>query len=67
MADGLNIGDSIERIETTNDYNTLGKNFFLKHAIENDIVQESVCFVTDTEHCMQGGSASYYDINKSLL
>ena len=26
-----------------------------------------VCFVTDTEHCMQGGDSSYYNANKTLL
>jgi len=31
-------------------------------------VQESyVCFVTDAEHCMQGGSPNYYETNKTLL
>lgn len=57
----LSAGDYVENPSS------LGK-VYLKHIIENDIVLESyVCFVTDTEHCMQGGNASYYDTNKTLL
>ena len=47
---------------------TLNKTYYLKHEIVNDIVTSSyVCFVTDTEHCMQGGNSSYYAANKTLL
>ena len=47
---------------------TLNKPYYLKHEIVNDIVTASyVCFVTDTEHCMQGGNSSYYAANKTLL
>ncbi|MCI9084577.1 MAG: hypothetical protein HFH46_03040, partial [Bacilli bacterium] len=66
--DRLNIGDSIEGIETTTDPSTLGKNHYLKHEIEdNKITASYVCFVTDSEHCIQGGNASYYETNKALL
>ncbi|MCI9585334.1 MAG: DUF11 domain-containing protein [Bacilli bacterium] len=67
--DTLNIGDSIEGIETTIDPTTLGKNYYLKHEInsENKITASYVCFVTDSEHCMQGGDAGYYETNKALL
>jgi len=57
----LSIGDYVDNPSS------LGK-FYLKHVIENNIVQESyVCFITDTEHCMQGGSPNYYETNKTLL
>ena len=53
----------------------LNKTYYLKHIITNDIVTASyVCFVTDTEHCMQGGgydlstgTSSYYATNKTSL
>ena len=53
----------------------LNKTYYLKHTITNDIVTASyVCFVTDTEHCMQGGDINigtglspYYSTNRSLL
>ena len=66
--DSLKIGDSIEGIETTTDPSTLGKNYYLKHEIdsENKITASYVCFVTDTEHCMQGGR-DYYVSNITLL
>ena len=57
----LSVGDYVENPSN------LGK-FYLKHVIENDILMESyVCFVTDTEHCMKGGNASYYAANRTLL
>ena len=38
------------------DASNLNKTYYLKHTIVNDIITESyVCFVTDEEHCMQGG------------
>ena len=47
---------------------TLGKTYYLKHEVTDDIITASyVCFVTDTEHCMQGGNSSYYSANKTLL
>lgn len=67
-ATSLGIGDSIDGVETTTDPSTLGKNYYLKHdAVDNKITASYVCFVTDGEHCMQGGDASYYAANKELL
>ena len=52
----------------TTDASTLNENVYLKHDIVNDIVTSSyVCFITDTEHCMQVGNSSYYAANKTLL
>ena len=53
----------------------LNKTYYLKHDVVNNIVTASyVCFVTDTEHCMQGGEMNvstelspYYSTNQSLL
>ena len=57
------------------DASQLNKTYYLKHTIVNDIVTASyVCFVTDEEHCMQGGDMNvsthlspYYSTNQSLL
>ena len=52
----------------TTDASTLNKTYYLKHDVVDDIITASyVCFVTDTEHCMQGGNSSYYSANKTLL
>ncbi len=65
--DRLNIGDSIEGIETTTDPSTLGKNHYLKHEVkDNKITASYTCFVTDQEYCMQGGSGHYLE-NKALI
>ena len=61
--------------EYETDASQLNKTYYLKHTIVNDIVTASyVCFVTDEEHCMQGGgydlstgTSPYYVINKTLL
>ena len=46
--DQLKIGDSIEGKETTTDYNTLGKNHFLKHeVVDSKITSSEVCFIKD--------------------
>jgi len=68
--DNLKIGDSIEGVETTKNPTTLNKNHYLKHEIdsENKIVASYACFVTDVEHCMQGGDGGVaYEINKTIL
>ena len=67
--DNLKVGDSLDNVLVTIDPATLDSSYYLKHEIdsENKITASYVCFVTDTEHCLQGGSASYYEINKSLL
>lgn len=66
--DELNIGDSIEGITTTPTPPT-DKSYYLKHEIDNNIIKKSyVCFITDTEHCMQGGDeGAAYETNKLLL
>ena len=52
----------------TTDASTLNKTYYLKHDVVDDIITASyICFVTDTEHCMQGGNSSYYAANKTLL
>ena len=54
--------------EYTIDASTLNKTFYLKHTVVNDIVTASyVCFVTETEHCMQGGDPSFYSANVGVL
>ncbi|MCI9110548.1 MAG: hypothetical protein HFH47_01900, partial [Bacilli bacterium] len=63
----LNIGDSIEGIDTGTTSPT-NRKYYLKHDVENNIIKASyVCFVTDAEHCIQGGSKDYYETNKELL
>jgi len=66
--DKLTIGDSIEGIETTTDPSTLVYNYYLKHDVENNLITASyVCFVTDSEYCLKGGDASYYQNNLEIL
>ena len=53
-----NVGDSIQNVgEYTTDASTLGKTYYLKHDVVNDIITASyVCFVyNNAEHCMKGG------------
>ncbi len=67
--DRMNIGDSIEGIETVADYTTLGKTYFLKHNVIDGVIESSeVCFVKDGLHCLVGGdSGAAYETNKALL
>jgi len=68
--DSLNIGDSIDGIQTTTNPTTLDKSIYLKHEIdsENKITASYVCFVTDTEHCIQGGdNGTAFETNKATL
>jgi len=67
--DILHSGDSIEGIATTTDPSTLGRSYYLKHKIDsNNLITESyVCFITDTEYCLQGGDSSYYQSNVAIL
>ena len=53
--DDLYIGDSIEGITTVTDYNTLGKNHFLKHTIkEGKIESAEACFIKDgNTYCLK--------------
>jgi len=63
--DKLKIGDSIEGIETTTDYNSLGKNYFLKHeVVDNKITSSEACFITDMIHCFKPNE---YEMNKEIL
>ncbi len=65
----LKIGDSITGKSTTKDPSTLKRDFYLKHRIDasNKITASYVCFVTDKEVCLQGGSSSYFTSNQTLL
>ena len=64
--DSLNIGDSIEGIETTTDPSTLGKNHFLKHEIEDGkITSSEACFIKDgNTYCLKPNE---YEISKAKL
>ena len=54
--------------EYTTDASTLNKTYYLKHDVVDDIITASyVCFVTDTEHCMQGVDPSFYSVNVGVL
>ena len=57
----VKVGDSIDGFSTTTDKSSLGKNYYLKYEIdsENKILASYLCFVTDTERCMQGGTDNY--------
>jgi len=64
--DGLDIGDSIEGIQTTTDYNSLGKTSFLKHeVVDNKITASEVCFIYNGNmHCLKPNE---YEISKAKL
>ena len=64
--DQLKIGDSIEGKETTTDYNTLGKNHFLKHeVVDSKITSSEVCFIKDGNmHCLKQNE---YETSKAKL
>ena len=64
--DRLDIGDSIEGIETTTDPTTLGKNHFLKHEIVNNKIQTSeACFIKDgNTYCLKPNE---YEISEAKL
>ena len=65
--DYLNIGDSIEGIQVTTNPTAFERNYYLKHEIKDKKITASyVCFVTDWEHCLQGG-VEHYETNKALL
>ena len=66
----IKLGDTIEKIKGyTDDYTTLGSNFFLKHVMNNGQVESNhVCFLKDGLHCLIGGDGgAVYETNKSLL
>jgi len=64
--DEINIGDTINPNDTTKfttDPTTLGKSYYLKHAVDKDnIVTESyACAIFNSkETCVRGGSSEYY-------
>ena len=61
----LNIGDSIMGVTTTLDPSTFNSTVYLKHDVVNDVIKaQYLCFVTDTEHCIQSGN---YEANKALM
>ncbi len=65
--DQLNIGDSIETVETTTDYTTFGVEPFLKHTIKEEKIESSeVCFmlVSRGMHCLKPNE---YEISKTKL
>jgi len=68
--DSLKIGDSIEGKSTTTDYNSLGKNHFLKHEIvDNKITASEACFIYNGNmHCLKwADEGAAYETNKALL
>ncbi len=66
--ENIKIGDSIDSISTTVDKSTLGKNYYLKYEIdsENKVLAAYLCFVTDSDQCMQAGTNNYQN-NIALL
>ena len=64
--DSLEIGDSIEGIETTTDYTNLGKNHFLKHeVVDSKITSSEACFIKDGNmHCLKPNE---YETSKAKL
>jgi len=63
--DVLNIGDSIEGINTTKNYNTLSTKYFLKHEIEDNKIKTSeACFVHEnTLYCLQPNDSEHLGSN----
>ena len=52
----------------TEDYNTIPNSVFLKHDVVDGIITNSyACFISDTLHCLQGGSPIYHSANKAIL
>jgi len=64
--DTVNIGDSVDALNgTTEDYNTLGHNVFMKHILNDGKVESTeVCFINNGLHCLKQGS---YEANKTTL
>ena len=64
--DELYNGESIEGIQTTTDYNTLGKNHFLKHeVVDNKITSSESCFIKDGNmHCLRPNE---FETSKAIL
>ena len=64
--DEIKIGDTINPNDTskfTKDASTLGKSYYLKHALDRDnkVTESYACTIFNSkEYCLQGGDASYY-------
>ncbi len=80
--DNLSINDTVASLTEGTDYTTdatelptvvstfasSASNYYLKHTIVNNNVTESyVCFISDEEHCLQGGGTNYYTVNRGIL
>jgi len=66
----ISIGDPSSNITGgTSSSSTLNKQFYLKHAIDNNTVAESyVCYtLNNNEYCLKGGDTTAYNDNKSIL
>jgi len=64
--DTVNIGDSVDTLNgTTEDYNTLGHNVFMKHTLnDGKVASTEVCFISGGLHCLKQES---YEANKATL
>jgi len=64
--DTVNIGDSVDTLNgTTEDYNTLGHNVFMKHTLnDGKVASTEVCFISGGLHCLKQES---YEENKATL
>ncbi len=61
----VTIGSSIDSIETTSDYRTLGKDYFFKYNINNAIIESvEMCFIKNGMHCLR---ANEYETSKTTL
>ncbi|MCI9084553.1 MAG: DUF11 domain-containing protein, partial [Bacilli bacterium] len=61
----IKIGDSLEGVETTTDYTTLNKNFFLRHKVVDGKAESAdVCFIKNGLHCLVSNE---YETNKTSL
>lgn len=62
----INQGDSIEKIKGyTEDYTTLNSSYFLKHIMNNGVVESSeVCFIHNGLHCIKPNE---YETSKASL
>ncbi|MCI9084143.1 MAG: hypothetical protein HFH46_00825 [Bacilli bacterium] len=61
----VTIGSSIDSIETTSDYTTLGKDYFFKYNINNAIIESvEMCFIKNGMHCLR---ANEYETSKTTL
>ena len=66
LSNYINIGDNIDKIKSyTEDYNTLGNNYFLKHIMNSGKVESNeVCFIHNGLHCLRPNE---YEASKTSL